>query len=1713
MTVAENAATDGLNTGPAAAVVATAAWDATAPTVAIGGVPARINSTAALSVEFTWSEEVTGFATGDVTVTGGTKGALVGSGTSYTLAVTPASGSNVVLTVADNSATDGVNTGPASAVSATATWDAAAPAVEITGVPARINSRTALSVTFTWSEEVTEFVSGDVTVTGGTKGAFAGSGRTYTLAVTPTGSADVVATVADNSATDGVNTGPAAAVSATAIWDAAAPTVAIGGVPPKINSRTALSVTFTWSEEVTGFATGDVTVAGGAKGAFAGSGKSYTLAVTPSGSADVVVTVAADSATDGLNTGPGSAVAATAVWDAAAPTVAIGGVPPKINSRTALSVTLTWSEEVTGFATGDVTVAGGAKGAFAGSGRTYTLAVTPTGSADVVVTVAADASTDGLNTGPGSEVSATATWDAAAPTVAIGGVPARINSTAALSVEFTWSEEVTGFATGDVTVTGGTKGAFAGSGTSYTLAVTPASGSNVVVTVAANSATDGVNTGPGSEVSDTAIWDAAAPAVEITGVPAKINSRTALSVTFTWSEEVTGFVSGDVTVTGGTKGAFAGSGTSYTLAVTPASGSNVVVTVAANSATDGTNTGPASAVSDTAVWDAAAPAVEITGVPAKINSTTALSATFTWSEEVTGFVSGDVTVTGGTKGAFAGSGTSYTLAVTPASGSNVVVTVAANSATDGVNTGPGSEVSDTAIWDAAAPAVEITGVPAKINSRTALSVTFTWSEEVTGFVSGDVTVTGGTKGAFAGSGTSYTLAVTPASGSNVVVTVAANSATDGVNTGPGSEVSDTAVWDAAAPAVEITGVPAKINSRTALSVTFTWSEEVTGFVSGDVTVTGGTKGAFAGSGTSYTLAVTPASGSNVVVTVAANSATDGTNTGPASAVSDTAVWDAAAPAVEITGVPAKINSTTALSATFTWSEEVTGFVSGDVTVTGGTKGAFAGSGTSYTLAVTPASGSNVVVTVAANSATDGVNTGPGSEVSDTAIWDAAAPAVEITGVPAKINSRTALSVTFTWSEEVTGFATGDVTVSGGSKGAFAGSGRTYTLAVTPTGSADVVVTVAASSATDGLNTGPAAAVSATATWEAGEPLFAIADASAVEGRPVVFALTRTDAAEAVSGSWTAREDPRAEHPATAGEDFAAASGTLSFEPRQDRATFAVETLADRRSEPPESFLVEVSVAGTRLLTTGTIRDAVGTVSSIAREPGLWLWTDELAYRPGDSVQLYLSIEPNGQQEEYSVFVWRGDLERGERAWLDLRRDQARLEPRATDMHGESDQTRWARRLERVERRMKWEGQLPAPGPWHFVAELRSPTSAQVLKRAYAKLTVAGTVLVARAGFERRLRSDARWASDTIWMLGGSLIVPRGLTLEIEAGTQIRARGPGAQIVVEPGGRIVARGRRDRPIVMTCDSPVGRRERGCWGGVRIFGEAVPEVRAVPDWPDGGSEPGPSAARHSSGELRYVRVEFAGGGRDEAGAAVSLHQVGAGTVLEHVQAHASLGQGFRFEGGAVGCYRCVASNSRQVGVIWEGGYHGLLQNLYVQQAERDSSGLRGLGGPESGPGPWLYNATLVGGGYGPGRPGGAGIRLDGTAALHARNVIATGFRGYGIEAGADAAENFAAGVSSVTNAIFQSNDRGVANARIAPFVAALRRLPRLLNVRVEPNPDPRPRSGSAALVPHNAAVPPYGGPNYRRAPYLGAFGRENWLAQWTWFGREDQYRASE
>ncbi|MFO1201436.1 MAG: Ig-like domain-containing protein [Tabrizicola sp.] len=115
-----------------------------------------------------------------------------------------------------------------------------------------------------------------------------------------------------------------------------------------------------------------------------------------------------------------------------------------------------------------------------------------------------------------------------------------------------------------------------------------------------------------------------------------------------------------------------------------------------------------------------------------------------------------------------------------------------------------------------------------------------------------------------------------------------------------------------------------------------------------------------------------------------------------------------------------------------------------------------------------------------------VNDGVGGTDTDQVsigIVDVTNPTVTISGLPTEARIGQSFTVTFTFSETVTGFDTGDVTISNATLSGFSGTGTTYTATITPDGGGDIGLTVPAGVATD-LAGNPNEAAGATVTFSA-----------------------------------------------------------------------------------------------------------------------------------------------------------------------------------------------------------------------------------------------------------------------------------------------------------------------------------------------------------------------------------------------------------------------------------------------------------------------------------------------------------------------------------------------------------------------------------------------------------------------------------------------------
>jgi len=172
-------------------------------------------------------------------------------------------------------------------------------------------------------EVVSEFVAGDVTVSGGTLGNFATlDNRTFTFDLAPTGDGTITVDVAADVAEDLAGNKNLAATQFSIVSDRTAPTPVMTSSEMNPSNALPIPVSVNFGEVVSGFVVGDVTVSGGTLGNFVTSdNRTFTFDLTPGGDGTITVDVAADVAEDLAGNKNLSATQFSIVSDGTSPTV------------------------------------------------------------------------------------------------------------------------------------------------------------------------------------------------------------------------------------------------------------------------------------------------------------------------------------------------------------------------------------------------------------------------------------------------------------------------------------------------------------------------------------------------------------------------------------------------------------------------------------------------------------------------------------------------------------------------------------------------------------------------------------------------------------------------------------------------------------------------------------------------------------------------------------------------------------------------------------------------------------------------------------------------------------------------------------------------------------------------------------------------------------------------------------------------------------------------------------------------------------------------------------------------------------------------------------------------------------------------------------------------------------------------------------------------
>lgn len=228
-----------------------------------------------------------------------------------------------------------------------------------------------------------------------------------------------------------------------------------------------------------------------------------------------------------------------------------------------------------------------------------------------------------------------------------------------------------------------------------------------------------------------------------------------------------------------------------------------------------------------------------------------------------------------------------------------------------------------------------------------------------------------------------------------------------------------------------------------------------------------------------------------------------------------------------------------------------------------------------------------------------------------------------------------------------------------------------------------------------------------------------------------------------------------------------------------------------------------------------------------------------------------------------------------------------------------------------------------------------------------------------------------WTKDKLYVLNGFVRVGddnkraggpansiTGITLTIEEGTVIVGdRETKGTLIVHRGNKIIAIGTADEPIVFTSERGPGQRQPGDWGGLVIVGRAVNNQGANVELEGGygayhgiGDNPLADPDADDSGELRYVRIEYAGipiNPNQEVNS-LTMGSVGSGTKLSYIQCSYGLDDAFEWFGGKVDAKYLIAYRGLDDDLDVDFGYSGNVQwALCIRDnALADQSGSNGF-----------------------------------------------------------------------------------------------------------------------------------------------------------------------
>jgi len=557
-------------------------------------------------VTITFSEAVNGFTNADLTIANGTLSAVSSSdgGITWTATFTPAAGitDTTNLITLDNTGIADLagNAGSGTTDSNNYAVDNQRPTATIVMADSDLRPGETALVTITFSEAVTGFDNADLSVANGTLSNVSSSdgGITWTATFTPNiGVTDLTNLIVLNNTgiTDlAGNTGTGTTSSANYQVQTQVPTATIVVADTSLKAGETSLVTITFSEAVSGFDNSDLTIANGTLSNVSSSdgGVTWTATFTPTANVtDATNLISLNNA--GVtnvsgNSGTGITDSNNFAIDTALPTATIVVADNRLGIGETTTVTITFSEAVSGFDLSDISVANGALSSLASSdgGVTWTATFTPTANVNdptnlILIDTAGVQDLAG-NLGASIAISNNYILDATRPKLNIVVANPNLGIGQSTTVTFTFSEAVNNFDLSDLSVTNGDLSSLSSSdgGKTWTATFTPTANvtdpSNFIALDTSNVTDLAGNAGSTVAVSNNYALDSERPTATVVVANPNLGVGQTSQVIITFNEAVSGFDLSDLSVANGILSNLSSSdgGKTWTATLTPTANVN-----------------------------------------------------------------------------------------------------------------------------------------------------------------------------------------------------------------------------------------------------------------------------------------------------------------------------------------------------------------------------------------------------------------------------------------------------------------------------------------------------------------------------------------------------------------------------------------------------------------------------------------------------------------------------------------------------------------------------------------------------------------------------------------------------------------------------------------------------------------------------------------------------------------------------------------------------------------------------------------------------------------------------------------------------------------------------------------------------------------------------------------------------------------------------------